>query len=194
MNGTIILIVTIGIVALIVIGIVAAIVSFYKKPKMGQAIIRTGMGGTQVAINQGIMVVPVLQKMEVMNTAMTMIHTNFMDENALITKDHKKVNTKLSFVLRVNLEISDILIAAGTIGSERSFNGKALNKIFSGKFIETVKTVSKNLTFEEMQNHDNFKLRILQNLGLDLNGYIVDDCIIDYLKENKPQNTDSITV
>jgi len=184
----------IGIIALMMIGIIAAIVSFYKKPRMGEAIIRTGVGGTKVALNQGIMVVPVLHRMEIMNVSMTVIHTNFMDENALISKDNTKVDVKINFPVRVNYNDVDIVAAANTVGCKRSFSKKALNEVFGGKFAETVKTVSKDLTFEEMQNHDNFKLHILQSLDPNLNGYLVEDCIIDYLKKSKPQNANSLSV
>ncbi len=185
--------VVVGIIALMMIGMIAAVVTFYKKPKMGQAIIRTRVDGTKVALNQGIMVVPILHRMEVMNVAMTMIHTDFMDENALISKDNIKVNAKINFLLRVNLTPEDILMAANSIGCENSFKQKALQKRYSSKFAETVKTVSKDLTLKEMQDYDNFKWQMLKNMDPDLNGYILDDCIIDYLKENKPQNTNSIT-
>lgn len=186
--------VIIGIIAFIMIGMIAAIASFYKKPKMGEAIIRTGIGGAQVAFEKGILVVPVAHNMEIINLTTTTIRVDLSNENALISKDHKKVDVKLNFMLRINLEASSILTVANAVGCERSFDQKALNEMFGGKFAEAVKTTSKNLTFEEMQDHDNFKWQMLQNMDTDLNGYILDDCIINHLKENKPQNTNSFSV
>jgi len=72
------------------------------------------------------------------------------------------------------------------IGCENSFKQQALQKRYGSKFAEAVKVTTKNLTFEEMQDPDNFKSQILKNIDPNLNGYILDDCIIDHLKESKP--------
>ncbi len=184
MNGTIIALVTIGIVALIIVGIVAAIVSFYKKIPQGQAIIRTGIGGTQVAFEKGIYVVPVAHLMEQMDISVKTIEISRMQQDGLICKDNMRADIKVVFFVRVNKEAKDILVVAQTIGCDRASDPKTLNTLFEAKFSEALKTVGKRFDFVDLyDSRENFKREILDIIGTDLNGYVLDDCAIDYLEQ-----------
>jgi hypothetical protein len=60
----------------------------------------------------------------------------------------------------------------------------ALVELFDAKFSEALKTVGKRFDFVELYNErDKFKVEILSVIGTDLNGYVLDDCAIDYLEQ-----------
>jgi flotillin len=69
-----------------------------------------------------------------------------------------------------------------------------LVELFDAKFSEALKTVGKRFDFVELYNErDRFKEAILNVIGTDLNGYVLDDCAIDYLEQTpleklNPQN------
>ena len=49
-----------GGVLLVALGIIAMIAKWYRKTSQGQALVKTGVGGTKVSFN-GILIVPVLE-------------------------------------------------------------------------------------------------------------------------------------
>jgi hypothetical protein len=56
--------------------------------------------------------------------------------------------------------------------------------LFNAKFSEALKTVGKHFDFTELYNQrEQFKEQILKVIGTDLNGYVLDDCAIDYLEQ-----------
>jgi len=56
--------------------------------------------------------------------------------------------------------------------------------LFEAKFSEALKTVGKNFEFVKLYTErDQFKEQILRVIGTDLNGYVLDDCAIDYLEQ-----------
>jgi len=83
---------------------------------------------------------------------------------------------------------------AASIGCRRASEQSSLNELFNAKFSEGLKTVGKRFDFVELYNErDKFKTAILDVIGTDLNGYILDDCAIDFLEQTpveklNPQN------
>ncbi len=169
---------------LFIFGILAAIVSFYKKIPQGQAIIRTGIGGTKVAFEKGIYVVPVAHLMEKMDISVKTIEISRMQKDGLICKDNMRADIKVVFFVRVNKEAKDILVVAQTIGCARASDPTTLNTLFEAKFSEALKTVGKRFDFVDLyDSREEFKREILDIIGTDLNGYVLDDCAIDYLEQ-----------
>ncbi|CAN5428130.1 flotillin family protein [soil metagenome] len=94
----------------------------------------------------------------------------------------------LSFFVRVNKSHDDVVKVAQTIGTGRASSIETLNTLFEAKFSEALKTVGKKFDFVELYDaRERFKLEILDIIGTDLNGYILDDCAIDYLEQTPLQ-------
>ena len=177
------LFVAIGI-AVVFIGIVIAIFSWYKKVRQGQALVRTGQGGTKVAFDKGLFVVPVLHMYENMDLSVKTVEIARMKHDGLICKDNMRADIKVVFFVRVNQETADIIKVAQTIGCARASDPNTLKELFEAKFSEALKTVGKRFEFVELyDSRENFKQEILQIIGTDLNGYVLDDCAIDYLEQ-----------
>ena len=57
-------------------------------------------------------------------------------------------------------------------------------EFFDAKFSEALKTVGKKFDFVQLYTErETFKNEILQIIGTDLNGYVLDDAAIDYLEQ-----------
>ncbi|RYY60476.1 MAG: flotillin family protein [Chitinophagaceae bacterium] len=178
--------VIIGSVAFLVFIILAAFASFYKKIPQGKAIVRTGVGGGKVAFNQGMYVIPILHKMEIMDISVKKLQIDRMEGEGLICKDNIRADIKVAFFVRVNKSVEDVLNVAQIIGTERASDTETLTNLFEAKFSEALKTVGKKFDFISLyEARREFRNEILDIIGTDLNGYILDDCAIDYLEQTE---------
>lgn len=173
-----------GISLLVVFGLIVMLISWYKKVPQGKAIIRTGVGGTKVAIENGIIVVPGIQMHEVMDLSVRTIEISRMKEDGLICKDNIRADTKVVFFVRINKEVADIKKVAQSIGCQRASDIATLRELFEAKFSEAIKTVGKRFDFVELyDSREKFNSEIQNAIGLNLNGYILEDASIDYLEQ-----------
>jgi uncharacterized membrane protein YqiK len=182
-----------GIVFFIFI-ILFAFANFYKKIPQGKAIVRTGVGGGKVAFNRGMYVIPILHKMEIMDISVKKLQIDRLEQDGLICKDNIRADIKVAFFVRVNKNVDDVLNVAQIIGTERASDIETLCILFEAKFSEALKTVGKKFDFIELyEARREFRTEILNIIGTDLNGYILDDCAIDFLEQTEmkflsPQN------
>jgi uncharacterized membrane protein YqiK len=171
------------VLAVVGIGFIAMVIKMYQKAIQGEAMVRTGLGDTKVSFS-GIFVVPVIHKLEVMDITLKTIVISRTGSEGLICKDNLRADIKVNFFLRVNKTPEDVVQVAQSIGCKRASDHSALESLFDAKFSEALKTVGKHFDFVDLyQSRDDFKRQILQTIGTDLNGYVLDDCAIDYLEQ-----------
>lgn len=183
MFGNIIIII-VGVIVAIIIGFFILVAKAHKKVPQGRALIRTGMGGAKVALDSGMFVIPILHKVEEMDISLKVIEVERMATEGLICRDNLRADIKVVFFVRVNKDKKDIIEVAQTIGCERASKQETLNNLFDAKFSEALKTVGKQFDFVDLYTERNeFKNKILEIIGTDLNGYVLDDCAIDYLEQ-----------
>ena len=181
--ASIAIIVVVSIVLLIVLYFII-IAIFYKKIPQGESLVRTGFGGTAVAFDKGLYVIPVLHKVEIMDISIKKIEIERTGVNGLICKDNIRADIKVAFFVRVNKSVEDIINVAQTIGCNRASEIDTLRSLFDAKFSEALKTVGKKFEFVELyEARREFRDEIVNIIGTDLNGYILDDCAIDDLEQ-----------
>lgn len=182
----------IGIVVVVVasLGLIFWILSMYKKTVQGIVILRTGYGGTKVFFNAGI-VIPVIHRMESMDISVKKLEIAREGKAGLICKDNMRADIQVAFFIRVNKSADDIVNVGQTIGCQRASDINTLRELFEAKFSEALKTVGKKFEFIELyEARSEFRQEILDIIGTDLNGYVLDDCAIDYLEQTKIENLD----
>ena len=172
---------------LIGLGILFAVLIFaarlYQKAKQGEALVITGARGIRVAFS-GTIIIPVFEKMEVMDITLKTIVISRTGGDGLVCQDNMRADIKVTFFIRVNQTIDDVKQVAQSIGCQRASHQESLVILFDAKFSEALKTVGKRFDFVELYNsRDDFKREILNIIGTDLNGYVLDDCAIDYLEQ-----------
>ncbi|MXS72427.1 flotillin family protein [Flavobacteriaceae bacterium W22] len=181
-----------GIVIIVIasIGLIFWILSMYKKTVQGIVILRTGYGGTKVFFNAGI-VIPVIHRMESMDISVKKLEIAREGRAGLICKDNMRADIQVAFFIRVNKSVDDIVNVGQTIGCQRASDINTLRELFEAKFSEALKTVGKKFEFIELyEARSEFRQEILDIIGTDLNGYVLDDCAIDFLEQTKIENLD----
>ncbi len=184
----------VGGLASLVLLFVIIIALFYKKIPQGQALVRTGFGGTAVALDKGMYVIPVLHKLEIMDISVKKIEIDRLETDGLICKDNMRADIKVAFFVRVNKSKDAIIEVAQTIGTARASHIETLEELFEAKFSEGLKTVGKKFDFIQLyESRSDFRDKIITEIGRDLNGYTLEDCAIDYLEQTpvkflKPDN------
>ena len=180
------LLLVLAIIIFLVVAFFVVLSMFYKKIPQGKAIVRTGIGGSKVSFNKGMYVVPVFHKMEIMDISVKKIEIARMQNDGLICKDNIRADIKVAFFVRVNKSVEDVINVAQNLGCERASEPETLKSIFEAKFSEALKTVGKKFNFIELyEARREFRDEILNIIGTDLNGYILDDCAIDYLEQTE---------
>ena len=155
----------------------------WHKATQGQALVRTGLGGTKISFS-GSLVVPVIHRLEVMDITVKTIMIARTGKEGLICKDNMRADIKVTFFVRVNKSIEDVKSVAESIGCSRASDHAELELLFDAKFSEALKAVGKQFNFVDLYtNRREFRGEILDIIGTDLNGYILDDCAIDYLEQ-----------
>ncbi|MDL2214898.1 hypothetical protein LJC00_01755 [Dysgonomonas sp. OttesenSCG-928-M03] len=181
-----VIIIVVAVAVLIVLIFLGMLASFYKKIPQGKAIVRTGVGGTHVAFNKGMYVIPIFHKMEIMDISLKKVQIERMEHDGLICKDNIRADIKVAFFVRVNKSVNDVINVAQSIGTSRASDVSTLNDIFEAKFSEALKTVGKKFNFIELyEARREFRDEIINIIGTDLNGYVLDDCAIDYLEQTE---------
>lgn len=171
-------------ILMLLAGFATAFSKFYRKPGPEEAIVRTGVGGLSAITGKGMIVVPLIQEAHLMDLSVKRILISRDGEDGLICQDNMRADIKVTFFVRVNNQPEDIKTVAETIGPRRASEQSRLEELFEAKFSEALKTVGKNFDFVQLYTErDQFKDQILRVIGTDLNGYVLDDCAIDYLEQ-----------
>lgn len=171
------------VVGFIAIGIGVFYVMTLRIVKQGTAIVRNGMGGTQVAFDK-LHCIPVLHRVEWMDISVKRIEIKRRAQDGLICKDNIRADIEVAFFVRVNMKPEEVQKVAQFLGCERASQQPALMALFEPKFSEALKTVGKHFDFTELYTErDKFREEILRVIGKDLNGYVLDDASIDYLEQ-----------
>ncbi len=187
--GTMIAIVVGGILFLL-IAAAAVYASLYRKVKKGTALVRTGVGGTEVAFD-GIFVVPIVHRAEPIDISLKSVEIDRSGKNGLICQDNIRADIKVKFFVRVNNAYDDVLKVAQSIGCDRASSEAEIRSLFDAKFSEALKTVGKRFNFVDLyQERDTFRSEILNVIGTDLNGFVLDDAAIDHLEQTPIEELD----
>lgn len=174
----------------LIFGIIAMFSRFYYKTSQGQALVRTGVGGIKVSFN-GMLVIPVLHKVEIMDISLNTITIDRKGKDGLVCKDNLRADINVAFYVRVNEMVDDVKRVAQSVGCSRASSKEALRLLFDAKFSEALKTVGKKFEFVNLYNQrDEFRKAIIDIIGTDLNGYILDDAAIDFLEQTPLESLD----
>ncbi len=180
-----------GVVLLAVIGLALIVMKFYQKVEQGQAMIVNTMKEVPEVTFTGRTVWPVIHKKEFMNISLKTIEIDRRAQDGLICKDNIRADIKVTFFVRVNKTKEDVLKVAQAIGCDRASKQATIEELFNAKFSEALKTVGKKLEFEELyEERDRFRDEIIQVIGKDLNGYVLEDAAIDYLEQTPIESLD----
>ncbi|MCU7933427.1 MAG: hypothetical protein KZQ99_00920 [Candidatus Thiodiazotropha sp. (ex Dulcina madagascariensis)] len=181
----------IGSAAIILLGVFALFAGLYKKVAQGKAMIVSTLSRDPKVTFTGALVLPVIHLKEMMTISLKTIEIDRRGHDGLICKDNIRADIKVTFFVRVNMTKDDVLKVAQAVGVERASDQASVEELFSAKFSEALKTVGKRMDFISLyEERDAFRDDIIEVIGKDLNGYVLEDAAIDYLEQTPIESLD----
>ncbi len=179
---------------LIIIGMLILFTRFLRKIEPGKALIVMGPGtgkeGMKIIFTWGL-VIPIIHKTEEMDISTKKMMVERRGKEGLICKDNIRADISVNFYVRVNNTSEDVIQVAQAIGAERASARETLDELFQAKFAEALKTVGKQMDFEDLfQERSRFKEDIIETIGENLNGYSLEDTAIDFLEQTPLESLD----
>jgi uncharacterized membrane protein YqiK len=185
------LLVVVGVLVVILGGIVLIFAKLFHKVEQGRVLVVSTMRDVQVTF-VGRVVIPVIHKAEFMDISVKTLEIDRRGSEGLICEDNIRADIKVTFFVRVNKTKEDVIKVAQAIGCARASDQVTLNELFNAKFSEALKTVGKQLEFVDLYTkREEFRDRIIHVIGRDLNGYVLEDCAIDFLEQTPLSSLDS---
>ena len=173
-----------GVLLVVLFGLIGIVRAFYVKVEQGTALIVNDLSATPKVRFTGALVVPVLYKAESMRISLITLQVDRRGKEGLICRDNIRADITVAYYLRVNETTEDVLKVAKAIGANRASDRAAVDELFNAKFSEALKTVGKKFEFTELfDKREEFRDAVINVIGRDLNGYVLEDVAIDYLEQ-----------
>src|SRR3954466_15424754 len=180
----------IAVVVVIVIGALFVMTRLFRKVEQGKALSVSKTRRVDVTFT-GAVVLPVLHKAETMDISVKTIEIARTGREGLICRDNIRADIRITFFVRVNKTVEDVVKVAQAIGTTRASSELTLQELFNAKFSEALKTVGKQLDFVDLYTkRDVFRDQIIEVIGTDLNGYSLEDAAIDFLEQTPMSSLD----
>ncbi|MFE7903415.1 flotillin family protein [Streptomyces albogriseolus] len=167
---------------LVLIGLLL-VTKLFRKVEQGKALIVSKLRKVDVTFT-GSVVLPVLHKAEVMDISVKTIEITRAGKEGLICRDNIRADIRITFFVKVSKTVEDVIRVAQAVGTARASDRDTLQELFHAKFSEALKTVGKQLDFTDLYTkREELRYRIIEVIGVDLNGYHLEDAAIDYLEQ-----------
>lgn len=132
----------------------------------------------------GVLVYLVIYLKEFMCILLIILEVDWCGKDGLICCDNMCVDIIVVFYLWVNEIQDDVFKVVKVIGVDCVFDCLVVNELFNVKFFEVLKIVGKQFDFVQLfENCQDFCDCIIEVIGNDLNGYVLEDVVIDYLEQ-----------
>lgn len=188
--ATVLILVVIGVVLIgFLVGLLLA--RLFRKVPQGQALVVSKWSNIVVTFT-GMVVLPVIHKAEMMDISVKTVKITRRGRNTgLICQDNIRADIDVEFYVKVNGDAESVKTVAKTIGTERASNIDTLRELFESKFSEALKTAGKKFEFEQLYvDRQRFRDEIVEIIGKDLNGYVLEDVAIDFLEQTPLEELD----
>ncbi|MFI5567422.1 SPFH domain-containing protein [Streptomyces sp. NPDC051740] len=175
--------VLVGVALLLVLIGLLVVSKLFRKVEQGKALIVSKVRKVDVTFT-GSVVLPVLHKAEVMDISVKTIEITRAGKEGLICRDNIRADIRITFFVKVNKAVDDVIKVAQAVGTARASDRNTLQELFHAKFSEALKTVGKQMDFTDLYTkREELRYRIIEVIGVDLSGYHLEDAAIDYLEQ-----------
>lgn len=193
-------IIFVGISVLVVAGQALLLKRFYHSVAPHEALVITITEGHRVSFT-GALVVPFVQRADVLSTAPVEVRVQCADAEACRTADNLKVNLDVTFWVKINRTADDVLRVAQHHGCEKASDAEFVRELFGRKFREALRVVVRRMAYEELDRDlPRFREQVLLMLGEDQGGFIIEDLVVEscgvtppeYYDENDPLDREGL--
>ena len=173
-----------GAVLVFIFGGIALMARFYRKIDQDHALVINPMSGPARVTFTGGVVWPIINRAELMDVSLKTIEIDRRGKDGLICRDNIRADISVTFFVKVEKNEADVLQVANLIGCARASDQEIIENLFSAKFSEALKTAGKAFDFVALYDKRvEFRQRIMDVIGEDLNGFTLEDTAIDYLEQ-----------
>lgn len=123
---------------------------FYKRSSKEVSFVRTGLGGENVVLSGGALVLPIVHTVTMVGMRTLCIEIRRNGEKSLITRNRMRVELVAEFYVRVTPSREAVAIAAQALG-ERTMDPNSLRDLVQGRFIDALGIVAATMSMDEMQ-------------------------------------------
>jgi uncharacterized membrane protein YqiK len=146
-----------------------------RVPAGSALVIHRTSGEPRVSFSDAI-VPPFVARSELVDCSVHTLAIACEGREALRCRNDVRVDVRAEFMIRINRTTEDVLRVVQTLGSQRAGDREALRKLFAGKFVDGIATVLAHVSVDELgRTRAEIRDRVLEVIGVDLNGFVLDD-------------------
>ena len=129
-------------------------------------------------------IVPAFDSFEIMKISVQPLDFSLEGPEGVHSRDRIRTDLKVTFYLRVPREPEQILSVFESLGAEAASDRVKLRETFSSQFCEGLKTAMSRYEYEEAINRRScLKDTIIESIGLELNGFQLEDVAVTRLQQ-----------
>ena len=191
MDSQLILIATVGLLMFLVLtGAFVTIALCMRRVPSGTALVVRRPGGALVSFKNTV-VLPFVHSAEPIDLAVRPVELDCRGKHGASCRDSIRADITLTLFLRVNRTAEDVLKVAETIGCARATDPQQLRELFWARFAEAVRSVASKHDFDAVHaDRQRFKDEVIETIGRDLNGYVLDDVAVSHLEQTPIEQLD----
>jgi uncharacterized membrane protein YqiK len=170
----------------VVLVLVLAVALWRMRVKVppGSALVIHRVGAESRVTFADAFVLPLVARVETIDCSLRTLLVRRDGGDSLRCKDNLRVDVHAEFRLAVNRTPEDVLKVAQRIGAARANDPQTLATLFEARFIHGMATVIRELEFEDAtRQRDLLRDRVLQVIGMDLDGWALDDVAFTRLEQ-----------
>jgi uncharacterized membrane protein YqiK len=172
-----------GAALLVVLGVLWLYARAIVKVEQGQALVVSKPTGVDVRFASGL-VIPLVHRAELMDIRTKTLVIERRGKQGVRCRDEIRADLAVTFYVRVGRTVEDVLKVAQSLGCARAGDPAVLDELFTAKLAEAIETVAKQLDYEQLHTRRmEFKDQIMEVVGRDLNGFVLDDAAIDHIEQ-----------
>lgn len=161
----------------ILAGLAAMLTLWLKTAAPDEALVRIAPAGRRVSFTS-VVVFPILQTLERVSLREHPVVLARTGDAALRTADDHAVELVATFLVRVGRSEDDVLRAAQSMGA-RTGDPDAVRERFAPRFTAALEAVAREHPARTLDlDRDAFKDAVLERVGADLDGFVLDDLAI----------------
>jgi uncharacterized membrane protein YqiK len=183
-----IVVLTVLAVAVVTAGVVVLVLRrCVVRPSPSEALVIATTRGMQVSFGARL-VLPLVQRAERVPLVLVRIDVERRKLESLRTRDGQRLDVMASLFIRVNHTVEDVLRAVSTFGPTNVGDREALQGYFAPKLVEALRDVIGRLDADEViERPHETRERVLEVMGRDLCGFVVEDAMIDRVERAAPE-------
>ena len=140
-------------------------------------------------------IVPALDVYDIMDISIKTVPISLLGREGVHCRDNIRADVQATIYVKVPRNAENVLLVAQTVGCARASNPETLKQLFSGKLTEAFRIVLKKLDFEEaLAKLDAVRENIIQVVGVELNGFHLQDLSIESFEQTPLEKLDPANI